>query len=110
MLLDRQARSPLAYMLLLLWAVVCAGDMIWQQIKADATLGHLIMGASRTSLQLPKQTLPMLVLMIFHTVVQSDHKAMVRQLDFRPHQHAACLLVQFPLLVTITAASPVCLL
>lgn len=44
MLLDRNARSVLAYVLLLVWAAVVVLDMVWQQIKVDATLGHIIMG------------------------------------------------------------------
>jgi hypothetical protein len=44
MLLDREARSVLAYLLLLGWTVAVAADIVWQQIKVDATLGHLILG------------------------------------------------------------------
>jgi hypothetical protein len=43
-LLDGNARSPLALVLLVLWSAVWAADMLWGQIKQDATLGHLLMG------------------------------------------------------------------
>jgi hypothetical protein len=43
-LLDRNARSVLAYVLLLGWTAVVVLDMVWQQVKVDATLGHMIMG------------------------------------------------------------------
>lgn len=43
-LLDRNAHSIVAFVGLVLWSAVCAADMVWQQLKVDATLGHLIMG------------------------------------------------------------------
>lgn len=43
-LLDRNAHSALALSGLLLWAVVYVCDMLWAQLKVDATLGHTIMG------------------------------------------------------------------
>jgi hypothetical protein len=42
--LDHNARSAGAFLVLLLWSAVAAADMVWQQVKVDATLGHLIMG------------------------------------------------------------------
>jgi hypothetical protein len=43
-LLDRNARSAGGYLALLLWSAVAAADMVWQQVRVDATLGHIIMG------------------------------------------------------------------
>lgn len=43
-LLDGSARSVAAYLMLLAWTAVLVVDMVWQQVKVDATLGHLIMG------------------------------------------------------------------
>jgi hypothetical protein len=43
-LLDRNAHSALAFSGLLLWALVYVCDMLWAQLKVDATLGHTIMG------------------------------------------------------------------
>lgn len=42
-LLDRNAHSALAFSGLLLWALVYVCDMLWAQLKVDATLGHTIM-------------------------------------------------------------------
>lgn len=42
-LLDGSARSAAAYLMLLAWTAVLVLDMVWQQVKVDATLGHLIM-------------------------------------------------------------------
>lgn len=42
--LDRNAHSALALSGLLLLVVLYVCDMLWAQLKVDATLGHTIMG------------------------------------------------------------------